>query len=184
MSRCDWAKDPLEIAYHDTEWGKVSKDDAYLFEMLVLEGMQAGLSWITILKKREAYKKTFHQLDIEKCSRMSDEELEAILLDTENNIIRNKLKVKSIKNNAQAFLAVQKEFGSFYQYIWSFVPKQEQIINHYNDILELPAQSELSEKISKDMKKRGFKFVGPVIIYSYLQAIGVIDDHIDTCPYK
>ena len=184
MSSCAWVKHPEEQTYHDNEWGVTSTDERYLFEMLVLEGMQAGLSWITILRKRGNYKTHFQQFSTQKILAMQDEDLEALLLNEDAGIIRNRNKVFAIRNNAQRFEEVQEEFGSFHAYVWSFVPEQKKIINDIHTSADVLAQSDLSVTLSKDLKKRGFKFVGPVIIYSYLQAIGVIDDHENSCDCK
>ncbi|HHQ1205500.1 TPA: DNA-3-methyladenine glycosylase I, partial [Listeria innocua] len=172
--------DPFELAYHDGEWCVPSKDDTYLFEMLNLEGAQAGLSWKLILHKRKAYQEAFFHFDIDKCARLTDEDLARIV--SEAAIVKNRLKVKAVRTNALATQKVQAEFGSFANYIWSFT-NEERIINEWQGMGEVPAKTELSEKISKDLKKRGFKFVGPVIIYSYLQAIGILDDHLRSCPF-
>ncbi|MBC1912904.1 DNA-3-methyladenine glycosylase I [Listeria booriae] len=181
QERCGWAmNDSVEQVYHDNEWGIPSHDERYLFEMLNLEGAQAGLSWRLILNKRAAYKAAFHDFDPDKCAMLTDEELEHIRETAE--IVRNKLKIRGVRKNAVAFLKVQAEFGSFGSYIWGFTDGK-QIVNHWTDMSQMPAQTALSERISKDLKKRGFIFVGPVIIYSYLQAIGMIDDHVITCPY-
>lgn len=181
QERCGWAmNDTVEQVYHDKEWGVPSRDEQYLFEMLNLEGAQAGLSWRLILTKRPAYKEAFHQFDPDKCARMKDEELEHIRETAA--IVKNKLKIGGVRKNAIAFLKVQAEFGSFANYIWGYSDGKP-IINHWTDMSQMPAKNDLSERISKDLKKRGFIFVGPVIIYSYLQAIGMIDDHVITCPY-
>lgn len=178
---CSWAQsDPIMRNYHDKEWCVPNQDDTYLFEMLNLEGAQAGLSWITILKKREGYRKAFHHFEINTCAAMMDTELEQIALTGE--VVRHRLKINAVRSNAIAAQKVQQEFGSFANYIWQF-SDHKQIINHWSSVGQMPTQNELSEIISKDLKKRGFKFVGPVIIYSYLQAIGMIDDHVVTCPY-
>lgn len=179
INRCHWVtKDPLYITYHDQEWGVPSFDDTYLFEMLVLEGAQAGLSWITILKRRENYRSVFAQFDPEKVSQFDEEKIALILRD--KRIIRNKLKVRSAVKNAQAFLNVQDEFESFSNYIWGFVDG-EPILNDWATGGEVPAATKLSTLISKELKKRGFTFVGPVICYSYMQAIGMVNDHIKDC---
>ena len=176
--RCTWATGELEITYHDNVWGKVTKDERELFEYLILEGMQAGLSWSLILKKHENFKKAFDDFDYNICANYSDEYLES-QRDNEG-IIRNKLKIYSVRKNAIAFLKVQEEFGSFYNYIWHFT-NGNKINNAWKNKNEVPSNSELSDKISKDMKKRGFSFVGTTIIYSYLQAIGLINDHLIDC---
>ncbi len=179
---CDWAKSSeIEKYYHDSEWGVESHDDRYLFEMLVLEGAQAGLSWITILKKRENYRTAFDNFEPEIVSEYGEEKVEELMKNT--GIIRNRLKINGAIKNAKEFLKIKEEYGTFDKYIWSFT-EGKQIVNNWKNIEEMPAKSELSEKISKDLKKRDFKFVGPIIIYSYLQAIGIIDDHLNYCSKK
>ena len=180
-NRCGWAKGEKDILYHDTEWGVPSHDDAYIFEMLILEGFQAGLSWNTILQKRENFRKAFDNFDYKKIAEYDTTKLSELLKN--EGIIRNRLKINSTVTNAIAFMKVQKEFGSFAEYIWNFTDNKR-IINKWKELSEVPATSELSDKISKDLKKRGFKFVGSTIIYSFLQAIGIIDDHLISCPYK
>ncbi len=179
--RCPWAKGEKDIHYHDTEWGVPSYNDDYIFEMLILEGFQAGLSWNTILHKRENFRKAFDNFNYKKIAKYDIEKIEALLKD--KGIIRNKLKVNSAVTNAKAFMEVQKEFGSFSSYIWNFTGNKR-IINKWTELSQVPATSELSDKISKDLKKRGFKFVGSTIIYSFLQALGIIDDHLVSCPFK
>ena len=176
--RCPWAKDPLEIVYHDNEWGRETHEDQTLFEYLVLEGMQAGLSWSLVLKKRENFKRVFNNFDYNICANYTDEYLESLRED--ESIIRNKLKIYSVRKNAIAFIKVQKAFGSFDKYIWSFT-NYKKINNKLTSYKDAPSESELSIKISKDLKKRGFNFVGDTIIYSYLQAIGMINDHEKGC---
>lgn len=178
--RCFWVGENQEFyeKYHDEEWGIPVYDDRELFEVLSLEGAQAGLSWITILKKREGYRKAFYNFDIKKVSEMRDEELENLLKNPE--IIRNKLKINSVRNNVKIFIAIQREFGSFSNYIWGFVDNK-QIINSWDNKDKIPSFNELSDRISKDLKKRGMKFVGSTIIYSYLQAIGIVVDHVKGC---
>ena len=180
-NRCGWAKGEKDILYHDTEWGVPSHDDGYIFEMLILEGFQAGLSWNTILQKRENFRKAFDNFDYKKIAEYDTTKLSELLKN--EGIIRNRLKINSTVTNAIAFMKVQKEFGSFAEYIWNFTDNKR-IINKWKELSEVPATSELSDKISKDLKKRGFKFVGSTIIYSFLQAIGIIDDHMISCPYK
>lgn len=181
--RCGWVKmnNPLYIAYHDEEWGKPLHEEQALFEMLCLETYQAGLSWETVLNKRAAFKQAFHNYEIEKVAQMTDEDLERIL---ENPaVVRNRGKIYATKANAQAFLKVQAEFGSFDSYLWAFVggkPLQNQVEN-YKDA---PAKTALSEQIAKDLKKRGFKFTGPVCVYSYLQAAGLVNDHEVDCEFR
>lgn len=176
--RCSWANNDLLIKYHDNEWCKISKDDNYIFEMLVLESFQAGLSWNTILKKRENFREAFDNFDYKKISNYGKNKIEELLKN--EGIIRHTLKINAVINNAKKFMEIQKEFGTFANYIWDFV-EGKQIINNWKEMKEVPAKTELSDKISKDLKKRGFKFVGSTIIYSFLQAIGIIDDHIEGC---
>ena len=176
--RCPWAKAPLDIEYHDNEWGRETHDEQMLFEYLVLEGMQAGLSWSLILKKRENFKRAFDNFDYNICANYTDEYLESLRED--ESIIRNKLKIYSVRKNALAFIKVQKEFGSFDKYIWGFTD-YEKINNKLGSYKDALSESDLSIKISKDMKKRGFNFVGSTIIYSYMQAIGMINDHEKSC---
>ena len=177
--RCEWCgDDELYQQYHDNEWGKPLNDEQRLFEMLILEGVQAGLSWITVLKKREHYRKVFYNFDVQAVSEMTDEKLEALLLDP--GIIRNRLKVYGARKNAKAFIAVQEEFGSFNNYIWEFVDNKP-IVNSFKTLKEIPAQTELSSIISKDLKKRGFTFIGSTIVYAYMQAIGMVNDHVIDC---
>lgn len=178
MTRCDWANHELSIAYHDKEWGKITTDENVLYEFLVLESAQAGLNWLTILKKREGYRKAYDNFDYKKVAEYDDKKIEE--LKTNPEIVRNRLKIESSINNARRFIEIQNEFGSFYNYLWGFVDGK-QIINNWAKMEQMPASTELSDRISKDMKKRGFKFVGTTIIYSYLQAVGVIDDHLTTC---
>ncbi len=180
-NRCGWAKGEKDILYHDTEWGVPSHDDGYIFEMLILEGFQAGLSWNTILQKRENFRKAFDNFDYRKMAEYDEMKLNELLKN--EGIIRNRLKINSTVTNARAFMKIQEEFGSFAKYIWKFTDNKR-IINKWKELSEVPATSELSDKISKDLKKRGFKFVGSTIIYSFLQAIGIIDDHLMSCPYK
>ena len=180
-TRCGWAKGEKDILYHDTEWGVPSHDDGYIFEMLILEGFQAGLSWNNILQKRENFREAFHNFDYKKIAEYNETKLDELLQN--QGIIRNRLKINSTVTNAKAFMKVQEEFGSFAKYIWNFTDNKR-IINKWKELSEVPATSELSDKISKDLKKRGFKFIGSTIIYSFLQAIGIIDDHLMSCPYK
>lgn len=177
-NRCPWVKAPLDIEYHDNEWGRETHNDQMLFEYLILEGMQAGLSWSLILKKRENFKRAFDNFDYNICANYTDEHLESLRQDV--SIIRNKLKIYSVRKNAVAFLKVQREFGSFDKYIWGFTDYKK-INNELENYKDAPSESDLSIKISKDMKKRGFSFVGSTIIYSYMQAIGMINDHEKGC---
>ena len=176
--RCGWAKNDLAIHYHDTEWGVPLHDDRGLFEFLILEGAQAGLSWDTILRKRDNYRKTFDGFDVNKVARYTEKRIEKLLQDA--GIIRNRLKVASAVSNAKAFLKVQKEFGSFDKYIWDFVDGKP-IVNKWKEIGQVPATSPVSDAISKDMKKRGFNFVGSTIIYAHMQATGMVNDHLTSC---
>ncbi len=179
LQRCGWeGSDPLYIAYHDTEWGVPVHEDRKLFEFLVLEGAQAGLSWITILKKREAYRKAFDNFDPLKVSRYDEKKI-AVLLEN-RGIVRNRRKIESAIRNAGNFLDVCEEYGSFDVYIWKFVDGI-QIQNSWKDISEVPQYTPLGEKISRDLKKRGFSFTGPTIIYSFMQAVGLVNDHITSC---
>lgn len=168
----------LYINYHDQEWGIPVHDDQMLFEMLILEGAQAGLSWETILKRREGYKKAFHNFDVNKVANMSDEEMEALRND--EGIIRNRLKIYSTRQNAQIFLLIQKEFGSFDHYLWNFV-NHTPIKNKWHALSDTPVTSKESDALSKDLKKRGMKFVGSTIMYAYMQAVGLVNDHITQC---
>ncbi len=178
-TRCAWAgSDPLYVAYHDTEWGVPLHDERALFEFLTLECQQAGLSWITVLRKRDNYRKAFFNFDPKKVAKMTDEHIEERLLDT--GLIRNRLKLYSVRSNAVAFLAVQKEFGSFDSYIWSFVDGR--VVDGKRRVMgDLPATSAISDVISKDLKKRGFKFVGSTIVYAHMQATGMVNDHVHDC---
>jgi len=173
--------DPLLIQYHDEVWCVPKHEDNELFAWLVLEGMQAGLSWTTVIHKEAAIREAFDGFDIEKVSKYTDDKIQEMMQNPD--IIRNRLKLSGAVKNACAILSVQKEWGSFDAYIWHFTDGR-QIIHHFRDFKDMPAEDELSEQISKDMKKRGFSFCGPVIIYSYLQAIGIYDDHLDDCPSK
>ena len=179
LARCAWvSSDPLYIAYHDTEWGVPVFDDRKLFEFLVLEGAQAGLSWLTVLKKRENYRKAFDGFDPVKVAGFDEKKIQSLLNDP--GIIRNKLKVRSAVTNAAAFLKVQEEFGSFAEYSWRFVGGKS-ITNRFKSIKEVPARTIESDAFSKDLKKRGFKFVGSTIIYAHMQAVGMVNDHIVDC---
>lgn len=179
MTRCGWCEsDDLYRAYHDTEWGVPVHDDRKHFEFLVLESAQAGLSWITILRKREAYREAFDGFDPRKVAAYGEEKIQELM----NNpgIIRNRKKIESAVNNAQRFLEIQKEFGSFDRYIWDFVGG-EPVVGHYDALGQVPAKTELAETVSRDLKKRGFRFLGPIIVYSHLQATGLVNDHLDSC---
>ena len=179
MKRCDWAnRSELEQSYHDLEWGVEIHDDRTLFEFLVLEGAQAGLSWSTILKKRVAYRRAFDNFDARKISNYSEKTVSRLLANPE--IIRNRLKINTAVTNARAFLKVQEEFGSFDCYIWQFV-KGKPIRNAWQTMTDIPSSTPESEAMSKDLKKRGFKFVGPTICYAFMQAVGMVNDHVVDC---
>ena len=178
MNRCGWAKDALMIEYHDKEWGIPVHDDRKLFEMLILEGAQAGLTWLTILKRRENYRKAFDNFIPHKVSKYDAKDISQLL--TNAGIIRNKLKIKSTINNAKMFLETQKEFGSFDKYLWSFVDYKP-IINNYKNLASIQPSTTLSDKLSKDLKNRGFSFAGSTICYAFLQSVGVVNDHLTDC---
>ena len=179
MERCEWAnRSELEQSYHDTEWGRAIHDDKSLFEFLILEGMQAGLSWSTILKKREGYRKAFDNFDAWKISQYSEDDVARLLVNAE--IIRNRRKIMATITNAKAFLQVLEEFGSFDRYIWQFVGGKT-IQNAWTKITEIPASTPESEAMSKDLQRRGFKFVGPTICYAFMQAVGMVNDHVAGC---
>jgi len=182
-TRCKWAgNDPLYQKYHDEEWGKPVHDDNKLFEMLILEGAQAGLSWITILRKRDNYRKAFDFFDAGKIAKYNDNKIKKLL--ENEGIVRNRLKINAAVINAKLFLEVQKEFGSFDNYLWKFV-NGKPIINHWKELKELPAKTNESDLLSKDLKKRGFKFVGSTICYAFMQAVGMVNDHtVDCFRYK
>lgn len=178
--RCGWCgTDELYVKYHDEEWGRLVTNDKVLFEFLVLESAQAGLSWITILRKREGYRKAFYNFDAERVAQMNDEDIERLM--QFDGIVKNRLKIKSAITNAKVFLALQKEFGSFYDYTLSFFPNGMPIVNTVRSMSEIPASSPISDAMSKDMKKRGFKFFGTTICYAHLQAAGFINDHLIDC---
>lgn len=177
--RCEWCgSDPLYINYHDNEWGVPVHDDRTLFEMLILDGAQAGLSWITILRKRENYRKAFDNFDVAKVAKYKQNKIEELLANA--GIIRNKLKINSAIQNARCFLDVQEEFGSFDSYIWQFVNGKSKV-NMFRSLQELPAKTQESEAMSKDLIKHGFKFVGPTICYAFMQAAGMVNDHVVSC---
>ena len=180
--RCPWCLgSPEYIAYHDNEWGRPVHDDHVLFEFLILEGAQAGLSWSTILAKRANYRKAFAQFDAAKVARFTPARVERLLLDP--GIVRNRLKVAGAVRNAKAFLAVQKEFGSFDAYVWRFVGGKP-IVNRRRSLGDVPATTPESDALSKDLRKRGFTFVGSTILYAFMQAVGMVDDHLLTCPAR
>ena len=178
-TRCPWCgDDPLYVKYHDEEWGVPVKDDGKLFEFLILETFQAGLSWITVLRKRENFRRAFDEFDYQKIAKYDDAKIEHLLQD--EGIIRNRLKVKATITNAQAFMEVQKEFGTFSNYIWGFV-NHTPITNQLKRLKDDPATTPLSDAISKDLKKRGFKFVGSTVVYAHMQATGMVNDHLVDC---
>ena len=178
--RCSWCgTDPLYVKYHDEEWGKPVYDDKVLFEFLILESAQAGLSWITVLRKRENYRKVFADFDVQKVAAFTEDDIERLLLDP--GIIRNRQKVTAAVTNARLFIDIQKEFGSFADYIWGFLPDKNPIVNIWKDHTNTPPRTELSDRISKDMKKRGFKFFGTTICYAHMQATGMVNDHLEDC---
>jgi len=178
LRRCAWANGDLSVAYHDREWGVPVHDDRLLFEFLILEGAQAGLSWITILNKRENYRRAFDNFDARKVARYDARKVRKLLAD--EGIVRNQLKIRSAVQNAEAFLAVQKEFGAFDRYIWQFVGGRP-IRNRWRSLKEVPAQTAESDAMSRDLVKRGFKFVGSTICYAFMQAVGMVNDHTTDC---
>ena len=179
MKRCEWAdRGELEQSYHDNEWGVAIHDDRSLFEFLVLEGAQAGLSWSTILRKREGYRRSFDNFDVRKISRYSEDDISRLLVNSE--IIRNKLKINAAITNARAFLLVQEQFGSFDHYIWQFVEGRP-IQNSWEKMTDIPSSTPESGAMSKDLQKRGFKFVGTTICYAFMQAVGMVNDHVTGC---
>ena len=181
-SRCAWClKDPVYIKYHDEEWGRPIHDDRMLFEFLILESFQAGLSWLTVLKKRENFRKAFANFDAKKVSKFDRKKFHSLMKDA--GIIRNRLKIEAAINNAQRFLDVQKEFGSFDKYVWSFVDGKT-LVNKRKSLKDLPAKTPLSDAMSEDMGKRGFKFRGSTICYAFMQAVGMVDDHMVGCDCK
>lgn len=181
-NRCDWChNDLLYIQYHDDEWGVPCYDDKKLFEFLILEGAQAGLNWITILRRRPAYATAFCEWNVHQVASMTEQDVKALMQN--EGVIRNRLKILSAINNAKAFIAVQDEFGSFANYLWGFVNYQP-IQNHFASVKEVPAETDISQRLSEDLKKRGFKFVGPTICYAYMQSMGLVNDHILSCPAR
>jgi DNA-3-methyladenine glycosylase I len=179
-TRCDWClSDPIYIQYHDQEWGKECHDDRVLFEFLILESAQAGLSWLTVLKKRAGYRKAFANFDAKKVAQFDEAKIEELM--QFEGIIRNRLKIKSAISNAQIFLSLQKEYGSFDAYLYSFMPSNKPIVNKRKSLKDFPASSVESDTISKDLKKRGFKFFGSTICYAYMQAMGMVNDHLISC---
>lgn len=183
LTRCTWCgTDPLYVKYHDEEWGKEVHDDRVLFEFLILESAQAGLSWLTILRRRENYRKAFSGFDPLKVSKYTQEDVDRLMQDS--GIIRNRLKIEAAINNAKLFLKVQNEFGSFDKYLYSFMPEGRPLINRLADHRNVPAKTEISDILSKDMKKRGFKFFGSTIAYAHMQATGMVNDHIESCYFR
>lgn len=181
MYNCSWpGNNQLMRNYHDEEWCVPNYDDRFIFEMLNLEGAQAGLSWSTVINKRDQYLLAFHNFDIFYCASLSDDDLETIRLNF--GIIKNRLKIKAVRTNAILAIELQKEYGSLANYFWSYV-KHTPIINHWESETQMPAETDVSQKLSQDLKKRGFKFVGSVIMYSFMQAIGMVDDHCIDCRY-
>ena len=182
-TRCQWCgTDLLYVKYHDEEWGKEIHDDRILFEFMVLESAQAGLSWITVLRKRENYRRAFAGFDPFKVAEFTEEDLERLLQDS--GIIRNRQKIQAAINNARHFLEIQKEFGTFDKYMYSFMPDAKPITNNHKDLGAIPPRTEISDAISKDMKKRGFKFFGTTICYAHMQATGMVNDHITDCTFR
>jgi DNA-3-methyladenine glycosylase I len=180
VKRCGWCGvDPMYVKYHDEEWGREVTDDEKMFEFIVLEGAQAGLSWFTILKKREHYRKAFANFDVQKVAKFTQKKVEALMQNA--NIVRNRNKIESTISNARCFIEIQKEFGSFCNYMKSFLPNKKPIINYWKTLKEIPTTTILSDTISNDMKKRGFKFFGSTICYSHLQAVGYVNDHLIDC---
>lgn len=177
-TRCAWAQTPLSITYHDGEWGTPVHDDGRLFEFLILEGAQAGLSWETILKKRDGYRKAFAAFDPKKVARFTDERIERLM--NETGIVRNRLKIASAVTNARAFLATQREFGSFDRFAWSFVGGAPRV-NRPRSLRDIPARTKESDALSAELARRGFKFVGSTICYAFMQAVGMVDDHTVDC---
>ncbi len=178
IKRCEWAKEEPNISYHDNEWGQPEHNDQKIFEFLILEGAQADLSWITILKRREDYRKAFSNFDPSKVAKFNEKSISKLLKN--DSIIRNRLKIMSAIKNAQYFLKIQDEFGSFDRYIWRFV-NYKPIYNNFKKLSDLPASTEISKQLSADLKKRGFSFVGPTICYALMQAIGMVNDHTCGC---
>ena len=179
LTRCPWCtKDPLYVRYHDEEWGVPLHDDSLLFEFLMLEGAQAGLSWLTILKRREGYRNAFANFDAHKVARFTPAKVERLL--TDPGIIRHRLKIEAAVSNARAFLKIQEVFGSFDHYSWRFVDGKP-VQNRWRGLDQIPASAQISDKFSKDLKQRGFRFVGPTIVYAHMQATGMVNDHLISC---
>lgn len=183
VHRCGWCGvEPLYVDYHDNEWGKPVTDDKVLFEFLLLESAQAGLSWITILRKRENYREVFADFDVDRVAAFSQADIEAALQNS--GIVRNRLKVQSAVSNAQIFKSIQSEFGSFYAYLYTFMPDNKPIVNRLDSYKKAPVSTSISDAISKDLKKRGVKFFGTTICYAYMQAVGMVNDHELTCAFR
>ncbi|MFD1769550.1 DNA-3-methyladenine glycosylase I [Sphingobacterium suaedae] len=181
--RCPWCgNDELYMRYHDEEWGKTVTDDAVLFEFLVLESAQAGLSWITILKRREGYRKAFANFDYKKVAEFTPMQIEKLVHNPD--IIRHRGKIEATVQNAQVFMQIQKEFGSFFAYLYTFMPNGEPMTNSLKDLRSAPTHTEISDRIAKDLKKRGIKFFGTTICYAFMQAVGMVNDHLDNCTFK
>jgi DNA-3-methyladenine glycosylase I len=179
IKRCTWCgNDPQYVAYHDEDWGVPVYDDRLLFEMLILEGAQAGLSWLTILKKRDNYRKTFHDFDASRIARYNQQEIDRLMQDT--GIVRNRLKIEAAIKNARGVLQIREEFASFADYLWHYVDGK-QISNEWKNLCDIPAHTKLSDRLSKDLKKRGFNFVGPTICYAFMQSVGMVNDHTIDC---
>lgn len=182
-NRCPWCgDDPLYVKYHDEEWGRLVTDDQTLFEFLTLESAQAGLAWITVLRKREGYREAFHNFDVEKVAAMTEEDVERLM--KFDGIVKNRRKIQSAITNARLFIEIQEEYGSFFNYLRSFFKGDFPVINHPATMADIPVTSPESDAIAKDMKKRGFKFFGSTICYAHLQATGFVDDHLEGCPCK
>ncbi|GHE37412.1 DNA-3-methyladenine glycosylase I [Sphingobacterium griseoflavum] len=182
-TRCPWCgTDELYVKYHDEEWGKQVTDDHVLFEFLVLESAQAGLSWITILRRREGYRNAFSNFDYHAVSQYGPEKIEELVQDS--SIIRHRGKIEATVKNAQIFMAIQQEFGSFYSYLYGFMPGNKAVVNALKDMKSAATHTEISDAIAKDLKKRGIKFFGTTICYAFMQAVGMVDDHLDTCDFK
>lgn len=183
VKRCSWCgNDELYVRYHDEEWGKKVTSDTVLFEFLVLESAQAGLSWITILRRREGYREAFAEFDYKKVAKFDQNKMDELVQDA--RIIRHRGKIEATVKNAQVFMQIQEEFGSFYNYLYSFMPSRKPIVNSLKDLRSAPTHSEESDAIAKDLKKRGIKFFGTTICYAFMQAVGMVDDHLDNCVFK
>lgn len=183
LKRCEWClKDDLYVKYHDEEWGKEVTDDKKMFEFLTLEAAQAGLSWLIILRKRENFRKAFADFDVEKVAKFDENDIEKLLQN--GGIIRNSSKIKAAISNAKLFIEIQKEFGSFCNYLKNFLPNGKPIVNNWENLEQIPASTSLSDEISKDMKNRGFKYFGTKICYAHLQAVGYVNDHLEDCHFK